>query len=134
MQTSKLRHPFEIPFYLVPPFVFSFRTQAFIIWWSYAACHGMALVSHWKFPDNHRMNTSVDVIKLNMYHNRYLNSQFYFFGLSLGILLIYLTISIILKCLINLLINFRNYIFIKILWSGIMRHWGKMICEKLKYK
>jgi hypothetical protein len=41
-----LRSPFKIPFYLVPPIVFSFRAHAFFTWGPDAAFHGMALTCH----------------------------------------------------------------------------------------
>jgi hypothetical protein len=40
------RSPFKIPFYLVPPILFSFRAHAFFTWGPYAAFHGMALTCH----------------------------------------------------------------------------------------
>ena len=48
-------------FYLVPHIVYSFNTLSFICG-PYTACHGMALVSHWRF----RMNTSADISKFKM--------------------------------------------------------------------
>jgi hypothetical protein len=59
--------PFKIPFYLVPPIVFSFRAHAFYylrtirrISWN------GTYVSHWRFHDNRRMNTSADVSKFKI--------------------------------------------------------------------
>jgi hypothetical protein len=57
-----LSSPFKIPFYLVPPIVFSFMAHTFfylgtIFRFSWNDTTG----SHWRFHDNRRMNTSADV-------------------------------------------------------------------------
>jgi hypothetical protein len=63
-----LRSPFKIPFYLVPPIVFSSRAKAFF--YSGTIRRGFAwngtTVSHWRFHDNRRMNTSADVSKFKI--------------------------------------------------------------------
>jgi hypothetical protein len=60
-----LRPPFKIPFYLVPPIVFSFRAHTFFNWGPNAAFHGMTLLCHIEgsIHDNRHMNTSADVSK-----------------------------------------------------------------------
>jgi hypothetical protein len=59
--------PFKIPFYLVPPIVFSFRAHAFYNLGTIRrfSCNGTE-VSHWRFHDNRRMNTSADVSKFKI--------------------------------------------------------------------
>ena len=55
--------PFKKLFQLVPPIVFSFRAHTLSFnWRPYAACHGMTLVSHWRFHNNLRM-----ILHLRMY-------------------------------------------------------------------
>jgi hypothetical protein len=57
-----LRSPFKIPFYLFLPIVFSFFYLGTIrrFSWNYTT------VSHWRFHDNCRMNTSADVSKFKI--------------------------------------------------------------------
>jgi hypothetical protein len=59
--------PFKIPFYLVPPIVFSFKAHAFfylgtICRFSWNGTN----VSHWRFHENRHMNTSADVSKFEI--------------------------------------------------------------------
>jgi hypothetical protein len=74
-----LRSPFKIPFYLVPPIVFSFRTKAFFYSWGpYAAFHGIALVCH----------IEGSMITAVLKHLRmFLNSKFHHFCVKCWILL-----------------------------------------------
>jgi hypothetical protein len=59
--------PFKIPFYSVPPIVFSFRAHVFfylgtirrLSWYG-------SKMSHWRFRDNRRMNTSVQNFTITM--------------------------------------------------------------------
>ena len=51
-----LRPTFKIPIHLVPFGGGGGGYTLSIIWQSYAAGHGMALVSYCRFLDNHRMN------------------------------------------------------------------------------
>jgi hypothetical protein len=61
-----LRSPFKIPFYLVPPIVFSFRAKAFFYLGTiHRFLWNGTTVSHWRFHDNRRMNTSADVSSMN---------------------------------------------------------------------
>ena len=41
----------------------------YFIWGPCAACHGMALVSHWRFHDYLRMNISADVLQFKINNN-----------------------------------------------------------------
>jgi hypothetical protein len=58
--------PFKIPFYIVPPIVFSFRAKAFFYLETIRrfSWNGNP-VSHWRLHDNRRMNTSTDVSKFH---------------------------------------------------------------------
>jgi hypothetical protein len=59
--------PFNIPFYLVPPIVFSFRAKAlFYLGTVRRFSWNGTTVSHWRFHDNRRMNTSTDVSKFKI--------------------------------------------------------------------
>jgi hypothetical protein len=62
-----LRPPFKIPFYLVPPIVFSFSARAFFYLGTICrfSWNGTS-VSHWRFHDNRHMNTSADVSKFKI--------------------------------------------------------------------
>jgi hypothetical protein len=62
-----LGSPFNIPFYLVPPIVFSFRAHAFFYLGTIRrfSWNGTT-VSHWRFHDNRRMNTFADVFKFKI--------------------------------------------------------------------
>jgi hypothetical protein len=52
----------KIPFYLVPPIVFSFRAHAFFYLGTIRRFSwNDTTVSHWRFHDNRRMNTYADV-------------------------------------------------------------------------
>jgi hypothetical protein len=56
-----LLSPFKIPFYLVPPIVFSLR--AYALFYLGTICRfswNGTFVSHWRFHDNRHMNTSAD--------------------------------------------------------------------------
>jgi hypothetical protein len=57
-----LRSPFKIiAFYLVPPIVFSFSAKAFFYLGTIRRfSRNGTTVSHWRFHDNRRMNTSAD--------------------------------------------------------------------------
>jgi hypothetical protein len=71
------RSPFKIPFYLVPPIVFSFRAKAFF-YLGTIPCFSWngTTVSHWMFHDNRRMKTSADVskCKISLFSCKMLNS------------------------------------------------------------
>jgi hypothetical protein len=61
------RSPFKIPFYLVPPIVFSFRAHAFFYLGTIRRFSwNSTTVSHCRFRNNRRMNTSTDVSKFKM--------------------------------------------------------------------
>jgi hypothetical protein len=66
-KNDHLRSLFKIPFYLVPPIVFSFRAKAFFYFGTIRrfSWNGTS-VSHWRFHDNRRMNTSADVSKFKI--------------------------------------------------------------------
>jgi hypothetical protein len=59
--------PLKIPFYLVPPIVFSFRAHAFFHLGTICrfSWNGTC-VSHWRFHDNRHMHTSADVSKFKI--------------------------------------------------------------------
>jgi hypothetical protein len=62
-----LRSPVKIPFYLVPPIVFSSRAHAlFYLGTIRRISWNSTTVSQWKFHDNRRMNTSADVSKFKI--------------------------------------------------------------------
>jgi hypothetical protein len=57
-----LRSPFKIQFYLVPPIVFLFRAHTFFYLGTIRRFSwNDTTVSHWRFHDNRRMNTTADV-------------------------------------------------------------------------
>jgi hypothetical protein len=59
--------PFKIPFYLVPPIVFSFRALAcFYLGTICRFSWNGTYVSHWRFHNNRHMNTSADVSKFKI--------------------------------------------------------------------
>jgi hypothetical protein len=59
-----LRSLFKIPFYLVPPLAFSFWAKTFFYLGTIRRFSwNVTTVSHWRFHDNRRMNTSADVSK-----------------------------------------------------------------------
>jgi hypothetical protein len=61
------RSPFKIQIYLVPPIVFSFRAKAFYYLGTIRRfSRNGTTVSHWRFHDNRRMNTSADVSKFKI--------------------------------------------------------------------
>jgi hypothetical protein len=63
------RSPFKIPFYLVPPIVFSLRAHAFFYLGTILRLSwNGTTVSHWRFHDNRRMNTSADVLNSKCHH------------------------------------------------------------------
>jgi hypothetical protein len=72
-----LRPPFKIPFYLVPTIVFSFRAHAFF---SLGTIRRFSLndtaVSHWRFHDDRRINSSADVSKFKISPFLCLNDEF----------------------------------------------------------
>ena len=88
---------------LIPPLIcycfssppsFPVMGRSFLSFWvPNAACYGMALVSHWRFPESHRMNTSADVLNSKLITTVWillkpglLHLQFCGFGISLGVL------------------------------------------------
>jgi hypothetical protein len=73
-----LRPPFKIPFYLVPPIVFSFRAKAFFTWGPYAAFHWMALLCH---IEGSMITTVWTHLRM------FLNSKFHYFRVKCWILL-----------------------------------------------
>jgi hypothetical protein len=62
-----LRSPFKIPFYLVPPIVFSLREKSFFYLETIRrfSWNGTT-VSHWRFHDVRHMKTSADVSKFKI--------------------------------------------------------------------
>jgi hypothetical protein len=60
--------PFKIPFYLVPPIVFSFQVHKILFYFGtiYRFSWDGTYVSHWRFHDNRHINTSADVSKFQI--------------------------------------------------------------------
>jgi hypothetical protein len=69
--------PFKVPFYLVPPIVFSLRVHTLFNFGTIRrfSWNGTT-VSHRKFHDNRHMNTSADVSKFKISPLLWLNVEF----------------------------------------------------------